>query len=264
MGFTGEARYGDWIETMLYNAIGTALPTEPDGRTYYYGDYRISSGLKQYYWHEWPCCSGTYIQTVADYHNIIYFHDDAGISVNLYAPSEVRWRGVTLRQETAFPESETSRIHLTVDQPAAFALRFRVPGWCREMLIAVNGQAVGVEAAPGTWATIERTWKTGDEIALRLPMALRTLPVDRQHPDRVAILYGPVVLAQDEACCRRPFALEQGARLESRLVCDAVPLRFNLVDTEPERHRRWLEPLYRFPGFWPHWVYFDLKAPPLY
>ena len=132
------------------------------------------------------------------------------------------------------------------------------------MSIAVNGNILAVPASPGTWARIERTWQTDDDIVVRLPMALRTVPVDRHHPDRVAILYGPVVLAQDEACCRRPFALESGARLESRLVCDSVPLRFTLVDTQPERHRRWLEPLYRFPGFWPYWVYFDLTAPPLY
>jgi DUF1680 family protein len=164
--------------------------------------------VKQYYWHEWPCCSGTYIQTVADYHNIVCFHDDHGLFVNFYVPFEVRCRGVTLRQETLFPESETVR--------------------------------------------------------LRLPVRLRLLPVDRQHSDRVAILCGPVVLAQDEACCRRPFALDDVAQLESQLVRDAVPLYFNVVDTAPERHRRWLQPLYRFPGFWPYWVYFDLKAPPLY
>jgi DUF1680 family protein len=264
MGFTGEARFGDWIETMLYNAIGAALPTEPDGRSYYYGDYRISSGVKQYYWHEWPCCSGTYIQTVADYHNIVCFHDERGLLVNLYVPFEVRWRGVTLRQETLFPESETIRLWLTVDQPGAFALRFRVPAWCTGMSIAVNGESVSAAASPGGWASVERSWQTNDEVTLRLPMRLRLLPVDRQHSDRVAILCGPVVLAQDEACCRRPFALEDVAQLESRLVCDAVPLRFNVADTAPERHRRWLQPLYRFPGFWPYWVYFDLKAPPLY
>jgi hypothetical protein len=268
ISFTGEARFGDWIETMLYNAIGAALPTEPDGRTYYYGDYRISSGLKQFYWYEWPCCAGTYWQTVADYHNIIYFRDAAGLSVNLFAPSEVQWyqdgQRVMLRQQTDYPEAETSSLRLTMDRPAAFALRFRVPGWCSGMTIAVNGSPASVAAVPGTWACLERTWQPGDEVTLRLPMALRMLPVDRQHPDRVAILYGPVVLAQDEACCRRPFALEPGARLESRLVCDAVPLRFNIVDTAPERHRRYLEPLYRFTEFWPYWVYFDLTAPPLY
>ena len=49
MGFTGEARFGDWIETLLYNGIGASLPTESDGRTFYYGDYRISGGIKQFY-----------------------------------------------------------------------------------------------------------------------------------------------------------------------------------------------------------------------
>ena len=268
MGFTGEARFGDWIETMLYNAIGAALPTEPDGRTYYYGDYRISSGLKQYYWHQWPCCAGTYWQTVADYHNIIYFRDPAGLCVNLYVPSEVRWphegQTIRLRQQTDYPASETTRLRLTLERPARFDLRFRVPGWCTGISAAVNDEAVAVPAAPGTWAHLQRMWQCNDEVTIRLPMELRLLPVDQQHPDRVAILYGPVVLAQDEACCRRPFALETGARLAGRLVCDAVPLRFNVVDTAPERHARWLKPLYRFPAFWPYWVYFDLKAPALY
>jgi hypothetical protein len=91
IGFTGDARFGDWIETMVYNAIGAALPTEPDGRTYYYGDYRLSSGLKQHYWHEWPCCSGTYWQLMADYHNVIYFKGPDALYVNLFVPSEVAW-----------------------------------------------------------------------------------------------------------------------------------------------------------------------------
>ena len=41
-------------------------------------------------------------------------------------------------------------------------------------------------------------------------------------------------------------------------------VRFDIVDTAPERHRRYLEPLYRFTAFWPYWVYFDLTAKPLY
>ena len=57
MRFTGEARFGDWIETILYNAMGATLPPEQDGKCFYYGDYRPSGGMKTYYWHEWPCCS---------------------------------------------------------------------------------------------------------------------------------------------------------------------------------------------------------------
>ena len=48
MGFTGDARYGDWIETLLYNGIGAALPVQPDGRTFYYADYRLGTAAKSF------------------------------------------------------------------------------------------------------------------------------------------------------------------------------------------------------------------------
>ena len=268
IGFTDEARFGDWIETLLYNGIGAALPTEPDGRTYYYGDYRISSGLKQHYWHEWPCCSGTYLQTVADYHNVIYFRDAAGLAVNLYVPSEVTWRQdgqtVRLRQETRYPEAETTDLALHLERPARFRLRLRVPGWCEGMSVNLNDAPLPIAAAPGDWATIEREWQPGDRITARFPMAPRMVPVDRQHPRRVAIMYGPVVLGQDEACCRRPLALAPHEDLTSRLVREDERLRFRILDTAPERHTRYLQPFYEFPAYWPYWVYFDLDAPPLY
>ena len=266
-GFTGEAQYGDWIETLVYNGIGAALPTEPDGRTFYYGDYRLSSGIKQHYWHEWPCCSGTYLQTVADYHNVVYFRDGRGLYVNLFVPSEVTWQQgggrVIARQETAYPESETTTLSFAMERPVRFALRVRVPGWSNGLDIDVNSSRLDLRATPGDWAEIERDWQPGDRVTVTIPMALRTLPVDPQHPRRAAVLWGPVVLAQDEACCRRPLALNRGEDLEDRLVREG-PLRFRIVDTAPERHTRFLEPFYAFRAFWPYWVYFDLDAAPLY
>jgi DUF1680 family protein len=268
MGFTGEARFGDWIETLLYNGIGAALPTEPDGRTYYYGDYRISSGLKQHYWYAWPCCSGTYLQTVADDHNVICFPGATGIAVNLFVPSDVTWQQdgemVRLRQETRYPEAETTELTLQMARPIHFALRLRVPGWGDGIDVRLNDAPLTVDGAPGTWATIEREWQPGDRVSARFPMSLRMVPVDRQHPRRVAIMVGPVVLGQDEACCRRPFALAPRAELGSRLVREAEGLRFRILDTAPERHARFLQPFSDFPAFWPYWVYFDLDAPPLY
>ena len=94
-----------------------------------------------------------------------------------------------------------------------------------------------------------------------VPMDLRTVPIDREHLDRAAIMYGPVVLAQDEACCRRPFALAPSRPLSSRLVKEGPGLRFRLLNTVPERHTRYLQPLYSVPGFWPYFVYFDLTTP---
>jgi len=267
LSFTGEARFGDWIETLLYNGIGAALPTEPDGRTYYYGDYRLSGGIKQHYWHPWPCCSGTYWQAVADYPNLIYLRDAAGLAVNLFVPSEVTWSHggtvVRVRQETGYPEAETTTLAIHADRPVRLALRVRVPGWSDGLSVSVNDRPIGAEALPGGWATIEREWRPGERVTVRIPLGLRTLAVDPQHPRRVAVLYGPVVLGQDEACCRRPLALS-GETLASRLVPEAPGIRFRILDTAPERHSRFLQPFYAFPAFWPYWLYFDLDAPPLY
>ena len=267
-GFTGAARFGDWVETILINAMGAALPPQPDGHAYYYGDYSMSGGTKQFYWHEWPCCAGTYLQTVADYPTLIYSHAPGQLCVNQFVPSEVAWEhgGQTLRltQETRYPEEEAVVFRLAMAAPARFALRIRVPGWVHGAAFTLNGAPVAVDCRPGEWAVLDREWQPGDVLSARFPMALRAVPVDPQHGDRVAILYGPIVLAQDEACCRRPFTMGAMTSLESRLLKEEGPLRFRILNLVPELHTRYLQPLYSIPGFWPYWVYFDLHAKPLF
>ena len=268
MRFTGKARFGDWIETTFLNAMGASLPTEPDGRTFYYGDYGISAGRKSFYWHEWPCCSGTYIQNMAEYHNLVFLKDAKGIFVNLFVPAEARivheGQFVVVRQNTDYPESEESTISFELARPTAFALRFRVPAWSNGASFRLNGEAPPVSGISGQWAAIERVWQPDDRITIRLPMSLRACAVDPQHPDRVAILHGPVVLAQDEACCRRPFSLAPQTTLATRLVKEGPGLRYRILNTVPERHTRYLAPLYSLAPNWPYWVYFDLRAPALY
>src|SRR5262245_20396937 len=137
---------------------------------------------------------------VAEYHNMIFLQDEQGLYVNLLVPSEVEWTHggevVRVRQETDYPEAETSRVTVTLDRPAEFALHFRVPGWSSGATMTVNGEPVLASFEPGDWATIQREWQSGDVAAITIPMALRTVPVDHQHPNRSAIMYGPVVLAQ--------------------------------------------------------------------
>ncbi|MBV9169135.1 MAG: glycoside hydrolase family 127 protein [Chloroflexi bacterium] len=268
MTLTGHARFGEWIETILYNAIGAALPTQPDGRTFYYADYRLSTGAKHYYWHAWPCCSGTYLQANAAYHDLIYFKAPGALYVNLFVPSEVDWNTgdntVRLRQDTDYPQSEAVNWQLYMHQPSTFTLGFRVPAWCRGASAIVNGERAEIRAGSNGWVAIEREWHTGDHVAIRLPMDLRSAPIDPQHPRRVALVYGPVVLAMHEACCRRPLLMSAGADLLSNLVQVGPGPRFRVTDTRPERHARFLEPLYTMEGGWPYWVYFDLGGDWLY
>jgi DUF1680 family protein len=63
--FTGDPKYGDNMERVLYNGMLATLPMQPDGKTFYYSDYR--PGTKKAYFRDvWPCCSGTYAQITAD------------------------------------------------------------------------------------------------------------------------------------------------------------------------------------------------------
>lgn len=200
MQFTGEAHYGDWIEKLLYNGVGAALPITTGGRTFYYADYNIKSGQKTYYHHPYPCCAGTYLQDVVEYHDLIYFKDNSSLYVNLYFPSELTWqRGedlIKIVQETRYPEDETSLLRLELSDSLEFPIKFRIPKWSRGISFKVNGELQGVAAKPGDWAAIKRTWKTADEIEIRIPLVFRTLAVDKQHPGRIAVMRGPLVFAQ--------------------------------------------------------------------
>ena len=198
MRFTGEARYGDWMERLFYNGVGAALPLTGRGRNFYYGDYRVGGGMKVYNWDNFTCCSGTYSQNMADYYNLAYYKDAGSLYVNLYVPSDVTWErpggNVVVEQETLYPEAETSVLTVRPARPSSFALKLRVPSWTRGMSVKVNGAAADVECRPGTWATIDRTWAPGDKVEVTIPLTLRMEAVDRQHPDRVAVMRGPVVL----------------------------------------------------------------------
>ncbi len=261
MMFTGEARYGDWIEKLVYNALGAALPMTAfsivgSGQTFYYADYRVGGGTKQYFHDAWPCCSGTYIQGVADYHNIIYFKDASGLYVNLFVPSEVTWdhegEEVKVTQETAYPESETTTLTVHVKTGRPFTLSFRVPGWARGVTANVNDSPVEVAARPGSWAQIKRTWQPGDRVTIQIPMELVYAPVDKQHPNRVALMHGPVVLVREKESVKVPSRTDPTGWLKP----GGKPLDFGAEAAS----RASFVPFYRIGYGTPYCMYFDLTA----
>jgi DUF1680 family protein len=194
--FTGESRYGDGLERVLYNTILGALDPGEDGNYFYYSDYQAKA-KKGYYKQKWPCCAGTLLQSVADFPLNLYFQDARGVYVNLYAGSELRWKEngvpVTLTQKTAYPESEHVEIRVDPQSAVEFPLRLRIPAWLEKPAeLAVNGRRV--EARPGTFATVSRRWRKGDTVELRLPFPTRLLPIEESAPETVAMLRGPVML----------------------------------------------------------------------
>jgi DUF1680 family protein len=196
--FTGEPKYGDNMERVILNGMLAALPMQSDGRTFYYSDYHPGA-RKQYFPARWPCCSGTWPENTADYPLDIYFHDDDGIYVNLFTPSEVRWQfgreRVTVEQQTDFPKSDTMTFSMRLDRPARLALNVRVPEWAsRPVKISVNDRTIKIKSVPGSFLKIDRKWRDGDVLAVTIPMSLRFEPVDAQDPKLAALMYGPVML----------------------------------------------------------------------
>jgi hypothetical protein len=195
---TRDSRYGDSMERVMYNTVLGAKPLQADGRTFYYSDYNFK-GHKFYRDNQrWACCSGTLPQVAADYRINTYFRDARGVYVNLYIPSTLRWTQdgaeVVLTQKSQYPFDSTVQFDVKTSRVADFTLRFRIPAWATGASISVNGQRVQTPAAPGSFATIHRSWKTGDRVELDLPMTMRLEAVDPQHPETVALLCGPLVL----------------------------------------------------------------------
>jgi uncharacterized protein len=272
--FTGEARYGDWIERLLYNGVGAALPIRDDGRSFYYADYRLGGGMKVYNWDTYTCCSGTYLQNLAEYHNLIYFKDADGLFVNLFLPSEVKWNGVTLTQETRYPDADTTTFTVAADRPKAFSLRFRTPAWSRGILARINGEEARVDEAPGSWASLHRTWSPGDRVEVRIPLTLRMEPVDGNHPNRVAVVRGPAVFVLEGAYHDPAFALPMNDdELETWLVPEEGSLARGIWSTGlPEGEyptclrvappdgrsvRLRMRPFYEVGENYPYFMYFD-------
>jgi DUF1680 family protein len=270
MQFTGNARYGDWAERLLYNGIGSALQINGKGRHFYYADYRVGGGVKVFSRNAYTCCSGTYIQDVADFHNLIYYKDDSSLYVNLYVPSEVTWkRGdgeVKVLQDTRYPETETSTLALQMDRSLKFPLRMRIPEWAQGASVKVNGAPYPTACHPGTWATVDRDWNSGDKVEITIPLRMRWQVVDAQHPHRAAVVRGPVVLVQDGTIHEPIYKLpENNDDLNKYLVADNEegPGVFRFAPPDGTNVMAKFRPFYSIGGDYYYRMYFDLDKLPV-
>jgi DUF1680 family protein len=202
MSFTGDAVYGDWIESLVYNGVGAMIPMNDYGMIQYGSKYHLYGAQKSLFT-IWFCCQGSLPQTVTDYHNLIYFKDKENLYINLYIPSQVDWKGpdglVTLIQETDFPEKEIVNIKVEVQKPSQFGLKFRVPSWAHTgVKIMVNHEPYETSTKPGEWAVIKRKWSFNDKVTLKFDLSPRIEPLPG-YVSPVAVLCGPVVMVRSTA-----------------------------------------------------------------
>ena len=191
-----EARYADYYELATFNHILSTQHPEHGGYVYFTParprHYRNYSAPNEAMW----CCVGTGMENHGKYGQFIYTHAGDALFVNLYAASQLDWkeRGITLRQETAFPYSENSTITIA-EGKGKFNLMVRYPGWVHpgEFKVSVNGKPVDIITGPSSYVSINRKWKKGDVVNINFPMhsSLRYLP---NEPQYVALMHGPILL----------------------------------------------------------------------
>jgi uncharacterized protein len=205
----------DYYERGLFNQmLGTQDPQSPHGFVCYYTGLSAGAVKQQplnYFPHGDPdvystdydtftCDNATGLETQAKFADTIYSRDSSGLYVNLFIPSEVRCadQGVTIRQDTGFPDDPAVRLTVTSGS-AAMAIRVRVPSWTAgQPLVALNGESlrgtVVSGGGAGGWVAVARHWAPGDRLDVTLPMRLAFRPAP-DAPSVQAVSYGPVVLS---------------------------------------------------------------------
>jgi len=188
--------YADFYERALFNHI-LATQNPEDGHVVYNLSLDMG-GFKDFQDPEWfTCCIGTGMENHSKYGRNIYYHNDDELFIFQYIASELSWKekGLNIVQNTAYPEEQGTTLEFTCENPVRVSIAIRYPSWAENGLeISVNGKKKKVNQKPGSFVKIERKWKSGDRLEVKIPFSMRieTMPDDS---NRVALIYGPLVLA---------------------------------------------------------------------
>ncbi|ADV47768.1 protein of unknown function DUF1680 [Cellulophaga algicola DSM 14237] len=211
LGLHGESKYADVMETVLYNSALSGINIEGD-RYYYANPLRTVHGSRDYdkMNTEFPvrqdylecfCCPPNLVRTIAQVSGWAYSKSENGIAVNLYGGNKLATTlndgsSLKLKQETKYPWEGDVEITIEACRSDAFDILLRIPEWAEGSKIMINGKESEILATPGTYATLNRTWKANDTIRLDLPLAINFIEGHgriEEVRNQVAIKRGPVV-----------------------------------------------------------------------
>ncbi|RME96250.1 MAG: glycoside hydrolase family 127 protein, partial [Verrucomicrobia bacterium] len=215
--WTGDARYMDVVERVVYNAFLSGISMQGD-RFFYPNRLETGKGERRQPWFSCACCPANIVRFVPSIPGYAWAHTDRDVWVNLYMAGEARLKvgAVPVRfvERTRYPWEGRVTIEVRPDRPARFGLRLRLPGWARNEPVPsrlyrfvrqidwtprlrLNGRSVPAELVDG-YLRLERTWQAGDVVELDLPMPPRRVVADeRVEADRgrVALQRGPLVFS---------------------------------------------------------------------
>lgn len=205
---TGEVRFMDVVETVLYNSMLSGISL--DGTKYFYQNTLREEGVMPVRL-RWPrhrsdyltsfCCPPNVLRTIAGAGTMAYGITEKGIAVNLYGGNRLSTSLkdgalIELSQETAYPWDGDIKLTISAAPSSEFSISLRIPHWISGSTIAVNGKPVGSPCEPGAYAEIRRIWRAGDTIRLQMPLRPRILcahPLVEESRNQAAVMRGPIV-----------------------------------------------------------------------
>lgn len=210
---TGDAKYADIVETCLYNSVLTGISL--DGTKYLYTNpMRLSKKLP--YQLRWSrerqkliscfCCPPNTLRTVCEAQEYAYTVASDALFVQLYGENDLATtlgkKALKVSQKTDYPFD--GRVELTIDAVGKGCLNtvnLRVPGWCDNAVVTVNGETQQVDVAPNSYIALSRKWKKGDKIVLDMEMKAKLIesnPLVEESRGEVAVKRGPLVYCLEE------------------------------------------------------------------
>ncbi|HTF20832.1 MAG TPA: beta-L-arabinofuranosidase domain-containing protein [Chryseolinea sp.] len=211
IGITGDVLYMDALERMTFNALPTQTTDDYNMKQYFQiaNQVQVSRGVFDFslpFDREmnnvfglrsgYTCCTANMHQGWTKFTaHLWYGTADGGLAALHYSPCEVTTRiggqSVTVHERTQYPFSDVIEFEVKTEKEASFPLHLRIPGWCKEGVVSVNGRELRREPG-GQIVVINRKWTNSDKVILRLPMEVSTSSWGRNSR---AVERGPLVYA---------------------------------------------------------------------
>jgi len=253
MKVLGDAYIGDQLERIGYNALPADLSPDLRGLRYYIlpnqpkctnenlgfrhngrGRNAICPSPHSGY----ACCRSNFHHGWPKFVHSMWMatHDD-GLAAAAYGPNAVTAKvgregtQVTIDQATDYPFRAESTLTITAAEPLTFPLELRIPGWCKDPVVRVNGEPLAGVAA-GTFHRVERLWSDGDVVQLVFPM---TAKLSRWIDDSVAVSRGPLVfslLMEEERTSPQSFL---DGRFHTYEIRPAAAWNYALLLADPDK-----------------------------
>jgi hypothetical protein len=210
LAIAGDAKWADRCEEVAFNSLPAALTADFKALRYLTAPNMIlsdsrskSPGLQNggpmllFDPHQHRCCQ----HNVA--HGWPYFTEHLwmatpgnGLAAVLYAPSQVTAKvgdgaTITIVEDTKYPFDEHIRLTIRSPRSVRFPLYLRVPGWCENPALKINGKSHPVKAWPMSFIRIERLWSAGDTIELELMMKV-TITKWAKNQNSISVNRGPL------------------------------------------------------------------------